>query len=83
MKFEKLEILDLHDNKIMDIKVLEKVNFKKLKELDLSNNKIFDINILEHTRFPKFEILNLSGNKIDKTSSILLNMLTNIENIYI
>ena len=36
-----------YDNKISDIKVLEKVKFNKLEILNLSVNQITDINILE------------------------------------
>ena len=48
MKFEKLEILELNNNKISDISVLEKVNLRNLKILDLRKNLFTDIDILEN-----------------------------------
>ena len=43
--------VDLNNNKISDIKILEKVNFKELEVLYLSWNKISDINILQKDNF--------------------------------
>ena len=43
--------LSLKNNKISDIKVLERVKFEKLELLDLGGNKISDINILEKVNF--------------------------------
>jgi len=40
VKFEKLEVLSLTENKISDINILEKVNFKELKKLFLDKNNI-------------------------------------------
>ena len=40
MNFKELKELNLSDNKISDIKVLEKVKFEKLEKLDLSWNEI-------------------------------------------
>jgi len=49
-KFEKLEILNLANNRIKDIKVLSEVNFKELKELYLNSNYISDINVFEYLK---------------------------------
>ena len=66
MKFEKLEILSLSDNKISDINILENVNFKELKELYFVINNILDIKVFEKVKFEKLELLSLRNNKIDK-----------------
>ena len=49
-KFEKLEIINLANNRIKDIKVLSEVNFKELKELYLNSNYISDINVFEYLK---------------------------------
>ena len=64
INFNKLERLNLYENKISDINILEKVKFKELKKLDLSNNNISDIKVLEKVKFDKLEVLNLKANKI-------------------
>ena len=51
IKFKKLEVLNLDQDKISDINTLEIVNFKKLKVLSLRFNRISDINILEKVNF--------------------------------
>ena len=61
-KFDKLEVLNLSGNQILNINKFEDINFNELKELDLSNYKIIDINILEKVKFYKLEKLNLGKN---------------------
>ena len=72
INFNKLEILDLSDNNITDIKILEKVNFKELKELYLNYNNISDIKVLEKVKFEKLEELYLTGNEIDLAENNLI-----------
>ena len=43
MNFKELKKLGLNNNKLSDIKVLEKVKFEKLEILHLGENKISDI----------------------------------------
>ena len=69
-KFQKLEILDLSNNNIEDIKVFKKVNFSELKTLRLVRNKISDIGVLANVKFEKLEKLNLSENKISDINTL-------------
>ena len=64
MKFKELEILDLSNNEISDIKALKYSDFNKLKKLLLNYNKISDIKVLENANFKDLELLDLSNNKI-------------------
>ena len=63
-EFDKLEILNLSSNNILNINLLEKLNCKELKELNLSQNKISDIKILEKVIFKKLENLDLRYNNL-------------------
>ena len=63
-KYEKLEIINLGENKIFDINILEKVKFKELKVLYLYSNNITDIKVLENVKYEKLEILSLGNNII-------------------
>ena len=59
-KFKELKELDLHCNKISDIKVLEKVKFDKLEILNLEDNEIDDnkySNIINALAKRKIEIM--------------------------
>ena len=64
IEFKELKELYLYDNKISDIKVLEKVKFDKLEILGLSYNQISDINILEKVNFKELKELYLNCNYI-------------------
>ena len=54
--FDKLEILDLRWNKIVDINFLEFVNSKQPTQLYLPSNNISDIKVLEKVKSDKLEI---------------------------
>ena len=64
IEFKELKELYLYNNKISDIKVLEKVKFDKLEILGLSENQISDINILEKVNFKELKELYLNCNYI-------------------
>ena len=68
---EKLEILNLNNNKIKNIKALKKVSFKKLKTLYLNENQIKDISVLNDVDFKnELVYLDVSGNKIELLSDL-------------
>jgi len=46
-----MKILNLCENKIADIKLLEKVKFKQLNIINLNDNKIPDIKVLKKVYF--------------------------------
>ena len=71
-KFEKLEILDLSQNKISNINIFDRVNFKGIKQLYLGYNDISDIKVFERVNFEKLEVLLLNDNKIDKNKDALI-----------
>lgn len=64
--FEKLEILDLKNNNISNIKVLSEIIFPELKYLSFSTNRLSDdsIEIIHklYKTMPKLFLLNLSRN---------------------
>ena len=62
--FKELKELILNNNKISDIKVLERAKYKKLEILDLSQNNISDINPLEKVNFKELKQLYLGYNNI-------------------
>ena len=64
--FKELKKIDLSQNKILDIKILEKVKFEKLEILNLQRNKIINIDILENVNFKELKELNLSFNEISE-----------------
>ena len=81
--FEKLQILNLNYNQIVDIDVFEKVKFQDLIELNLSGNNISDIKILEKVKFVKLEILNLSYNKIADINILEKVQLKELKQLYL
>ena len=70
IKFNKLIILDLSQNNILNINALEKVNFSELRRLNLSENKISDINTLEKIDLKNLEELDLSENNITDINTL-------------
>ena len=64
IKFNKLRILDLSDNQIIEISLLEKLNLEKLIISNLSFNQISDINVLEKVNFKELRELHLVNNII-------------------
>jgi len=82
-KFEKLEILNLGNNKIFYINILEKVNFKGLKELYLYNNIISDIKVFENVKFYELKILDLSYNKISYIKAFKKTNLKELKELYL
>ena len=64
IKFNKLRMLDLSDNQIIEISLLEKLNLEKLIILNLSFNQISDINVLERVNFKELRELHLVNNII-------------------
>ena len=82
-KFEKLEILNLGNNKISDINILERVKLKELKELYLYENNISDIKVLQNIKFEKLEILNLGNNKISNINILEKIRLKELKKIYL
>ena len=54
-----MKILNLCENKIADIKLLEKVKFKQLNIINLNDNKIPDIKVLKKVYFNKFRRITL------------------------
>ena len=64
INFKQLKKLNLNDNKITDIKSLEKSKFEKLEIINLGNNNLTDINKLEKLNFRELEELYLNHNSI-------------------
>ena len=60
-----LEILNLSNNEINDIKMLAEMEINNLKELYLNNNEIEQINIFQNIGFIHLQKLDLSNNKIN------------------
>ena len=79
----KLEVLDLFNNKISDIKILEKIKFDNLKILDLSMNYISDINCLENDNFKNLIILNLHNNDIKDINILEKVKFEKLEELYL
>ena len=79
----KLEVLDLFNNKISDIKILEKIKFDNLKILDLSMNYISDINCLENDNFKNLKILNLHNNDIKDINILEKAKFEKLEELYL
>ena len=50
LKFEKLEKLDLSNNKISNIDIIENANFKQLKDLYLNSNNISEIKSIRKSK---------------------------------
>ena len=65
---EKIEELDLRDNKPFDIEIENELNFKVLKKIKLNFNFNVIVYFLDKVNFKKLEILDLSINNISDIS---------------
>ena len=73
INFKELKVLNLHLNRISDIKSLTDVKLDKLEELDLSFNEIANIKVLENVNFKELKNLNLADNNIKDLGGLRLN----------
>ena len=64
--FKELKELYLSENKISDIKALERVKYEKLETLDLNSNQISDINVVKKINCKELKVLILYKNNISE-----------------
>ena len=83
VKYEYLEILNLNNNKISDIRILKELNFKNLKILNLNNNEISDIDILEKVNFIELKELDLRNNIISDINILENANFIELEKLYL
>ena len=64
ISFQNLKLLDLSQNKIININCLENAKFENLEKLILNRNSIYNISSLTKVKFNELKDLELGGNKI-------------------
>ena len=82
-KLNKLEILDLGNNKIKDINNLDEINFEELKELYLNENNISEIKVFKNVKFEKLKILDLSDNNLSDINIFEKTNFPELEKLYL